>query len=159
MQERIWNKAGMPNTTFDLAEKDRPRLAPSLPVDPFTGKPQKVDIHTQKVKFDCGGSCAYSMAGDYIRFGQMLLNGGSLEGKRVLGPQTVAFMTSNHLHKDIKKIMSAVQSQGALAMDLAWVLPYVQIEGYLQSMVMLATLLGLALMERSSGLTLKSKWL
>jgi glycosyltransferase involved in cell wall biosynthesis len=92
----------MPNTTFDLAEKDRARLAQPLPNDPLTGKPQKVDIHTQKVKFDCGGSCAYSTAGDYIRFGQMLLNGGSLEGKRVLGPQTVAFMTSNHLNKDIK---------------------------------------------------------
>jgi CubicO group peptidase (beta-lactamase class C family) len=102
MQERIWNKVGMPNTTFDVAEKDRPRLAQPLPIDPLTGKPQKVDILNQKVKFDCGGSCAYSTAGDYIRFGQMLLNGGSLEGKRVLGPQTVAFMTSNHLNKDIK---------------------------------------------------------
>ena len=102
MQERIWNKVGMPNTTFDVAEKDRPRLAQPLPIDPLTGKPQKVDILNQKVKFDCGGSCAYSTAGDYIRFGQMLLNGGSLDGKRVLGPQTVAFMTSNHLNKDIK---------------------------------------------------------
>ena len=102
MQERIWNKVGMPDTTFDLAEKDRPRLAQPLPVDPISGKPQKVDILTKKVKFDCGGSCAYSTAGDYIRFGQMLLNGGSLEGKRVLGPQTVAFMTSNHLNKDIR---------------------------------------------------------
>jgi CubicO group peptidase (beta-lactamase class C family) len=102
MQERIWSKVGMPNTTFDVAEKDRARLAQPLPIDPLTGKPQKVDILTQKVKFDCGGSCAYSTAGDYIRFGQMLLNGGSLDGKRVLGPQTVAFMTSNHLNKDIK---------------------------------------------------------
>lgn len=102
MQERIWNKVGMPNTTFDVAEKDRPRLAQPLPIDPLTGKPQKVDILNQKVKFDCGGSCAYSTAGDYIRFGQMLLNGGSLDGRRVLGPQTVAFMTSNHLNKDIK---------------------------------------------------------
>jgi CubicO group peptidase (beta-lactamase class C family) len=102
MQERIWNKVGMPDTTFELAEKDRPRLAQPLPIDPISGKPQKVDILTKKVKFDCGGSCAYSTAGDYIRFGQMLLNGGSLDGKRVLGPQTVAFMTSNHLNKDIR---------------------------------------------------------
>ena len=101
MQDRIWKKVGMPDTTFDLAEKNRPRLAQPLPIDPISGKPQKVDIHTKKVKFDCGGSCAYSTAGDYIRFGQMLLNGGSLDGKRVLGPQTVAFMASNHLNKDI----------------------------------------------------------
>jgi len=91
----------MPDTTFDLAETNRTRLAQPLPIDPISGKPQKVDIHTKKVKFDCGGSCAYSTAGDYIRFGQMLLNGGSLDGKRVLGPQTVAFMASNHLNKDI----------------------------------------------------------
>ena len=109
MQERIWNKVGMPNTTFNLAEKDRARLAQPLQIDPLTGKPQKVDIHTQKVKFDCGGSCAYSTAGDYIRFGQMLLNGGSLEGKKVLGPQTVAFMTSNHLNKDIKNNVGATE--------------------------------------------------
>jgi len=102
LQDRVWGKVGMPNTTFDIAEKDRVRLAQPLPIDPMTGKPQKVAILEQKVKFDCGGSCAYSTAGDYIRFGQMLLNGGSLDGKRVLGPQTVAFMTSNHLNKDIK---------------------------------------------------------
>lgn len=102
LQDRIWSKVGMPNTTFDIADKDRARLAQPLPIDPMSGKPQKVAILEQKVKFDCGGSCAYSTAGDYIRFGQMLLNGGSLEGKRVLGPQTVAFMTSNHLNKDIK---------------------------------------------------------
>lgn len=102
LQERVWQKVGMPNTTFQVAEKDRARVAQPLPIDPLTGKPQKVEIYQQPVKFDCGGSCAYSTAGDYLRFGQMLLNGGSIDGKRVLGPQTVAFMTSNHLNKDIK---------------------------------------------------------
>ena len=102
LQERVWSKVGMPNTTFQVAEKDRARLAQPLPIDPLTGKPQKVDILNQTVKFDCGGSCAFSTAGDYVRFGQMLLNGGSLDGRRVLGPQTVTFMTSNHLNKDIK---------------------------------------------------------
>jgi CubicO group peptidase (beta-lactamase class C family) len=102
LQDRVWSKVGMPNTTFDVAEKDRARLAQPLPIDPMSGKPQKVSILDQKVKFDCGGSCAFSTAGDYLRFGQMLLNGGSLDGKRVLGPQTVAFMTANHLNKDIK---------------------------------------------------------
>jgi CubicO group peptidase (beta-lactamase class C family) len=102
LQERVWNKVGMPNTSFNIAQQDRSRLARSLPTDPITGKTQKIDILDQKVKFDCGGSCAFSTAGDYVRFGQMLLNGGSIDGKKVLGPQTVAFMTSNHLNKDIK---------------------------------------------------------
>ena len=109
LQERVWNKVGMPNTSFQLADKDRPRLAQPLPVDPVTGKPQKVEIHSKQVKFDCGGSCAYSTAGDYLRFGQMLLNGGSIDGKRVLGPQTVAFMTANHLNKEIKNNVSGTE--------------------------------------------------
>jgi len=109
LQERVWSKVGMPNTSFQLAEKDRSRLAQPLPLDPLTGKPQKVDIHTKQVKFDCGGSCAYSTAGDYLRFGQMLLNGGSIDGKRVLGPQTVTFMTANHLNKEIKNNVSGTE--------------------------------------------------
>ncbi len=102
LRERVWSKVGMPDTTFSVPQSSRARLAQPLPVDPMTGKPQNVDILTKSVKFDCGGSCAFSTAGDYIRFGQMLLNGGSLDGKRVLGPQTVTFMASNHLNKDIK---------------------------------------------------------
>ena len=102
LRERVWSKVGMPDTTFSVPQSSRSRLAQPLPLDPMTGKPQNVDILTKNVKFDCGGSCAFSTAGDYIRFGQMLLNGGSLDGKRVLGPQTVTFMASNHLNKDIK---------------------------------------------------------
>ena len=102
LRERVWSKVGMPDTTFSVPQSSRSRLAQPLPLDPMTGKPQNVDILTKSVKFDCGGSCAFSTAGDYIRFGQMLLNGGSLDGKRVLGPQTVTFMASNHLNKDIK---------------------------------------------------------
>ena len=102
LRERVWSKVGMPDTTFSVPEASRARLAQPLPVDPMSGKPQKVDILTKNVKFDCGGSCAFSTAGDYVRFGQMLLNGVSLDGKRVQGPQTVTFMASNHLNKDIK---------------------------------------------------------
>src|SRR6516165_11173516 len=38
-----------------------------------------------------------STASDYVRFAQMLLNGGELEHVRLLSPRTVAFMTSDHL--------------------------------------------------------------
>ena len=109
LQERVWSKVVMPDTTFQVADSQRPRLAQPLPLDPITGKPQTIKILTDKVKFDCGGSCAFSTAGDYIRFGQMMLNGGSLDGKRVLGPQTVAFMTSNHLNKDIKNMVGGTE--------------------------------------------------
>ncbi|MCE7505349.1 beta-lactamase family protein [Polynucleobacter sp. IMCC30063] len=109
LQERVWSKVVMPDTSFQVADNQRARLAQPLPLDPMSGKPQKIKILTDKVKFDCGGSCAFSTAGDYIRFGQMMLNGGSLDGKRVLGPQTVAFMTSNHLNKDIKNLVGGTE--------------------------------------------------
>ena len=46
---------------------------------------------------DSGGAGAVSTAADYLRFTQMLLNGGELDGVRILSPKTVALMTSNHL--------------------------------------------------------------
>ena len=52
---------------------------------------------TKPLKFECGGGCAASTAGDYIRFAQMLLDGGKLEGKRVLSRKTVEYMLSNQL--------------------------------------------------------------
>jgi CubicO group peptidase (beta-lactamase class C family) len=110
MRERIWNKLGMLDTGFTKTAKNEARFAHPLPVDPRTGKPQSMPILTASLKYDCGGGCAYGTAGDYLRFGQMLLNGGSLDGKRVLGPQTVAFMTADHLGTAIKNDITATEA-------------------------------------------------
>jgi CubicO group peptidase (beta-lactamase class C family) len=48
-------------------------------------------------KNDSGGAGAVSTATDYLRFGQMLLNGGELDGVRVLSRSTIKLMTSDHL--------------------------------------------------------------
>jgi CubicO group peptidase (beta-lactamase class C family) len=50
-----------------------------------------------------GGGGLVSTAADYFRFAQMLLNGGELDGIRILSPQTVKLMTSNHLADDLMK--------------------------------------------------------
>ena len=102
LRERVWAKLGMKDTTFHVPDAQRSRLAQPLPTDPLTGKPQAIAILNAKTKFDCGGSCAFSTAPDYIRFGQMLLNGGALNGQRVLGSQTVAQMTADHLGTHIE---------------------------------------------------------
>lgn len=102
LEERVWSKLGMRDTGFDVPADKRSRMAKPLPKDPVSGRPQDIRILRERPKFDCGGSCAFSTAGDYIRFGQMLLNGGELDGRRFLSPQTVRFMTSDHLGKDIK---------------------------------------------------------
>src|SRR3954464_9903048 len=44
-----------------------------------------------------GGGGLVSTASDYLRFARMLLGGGELEGVRLLGPRTAAYMTANHL--------------------------------------------------------------
>jgi CubicO group peptidase (beta-lactamase class C family) len=107
LRERVWSRVGMPDTSFQIV--DSARVAQPLPLDPVTGKPQKVDRLTQKAKYNCGGGCGFSTVGDYVRFGQMLLNGGSIDGKRVLGPQTVAFMTSDHLNSKIKNNLTLTE--------------------------------------------------
>jgi CubicO group peptidase (beta-lactamase class C family) len=92
-----------------VAQVDASRLAQPLPVDPITGKPQSIGVLTKTQKFDCGGGCAFSTAGDYIRFGQMLLNGGQLDGQRVLSPATVTYMTSNHLGANIQNNVAVTE--------------------------------------------------
>ncbi len=106
--ERIWKPLGMEDTSFALADDKKGRYARAFPNDPLTGKPQTV-LHagSKPTKFDCGGACALGSAGDYIRFSQMLLNGGVLDGKRILGKKTVDYMTSNHLGPDIANNVAA----------------------------------------------------
>ena len=64
---------------------------------PDTGQTQFVFDLTKPLKFECGGGCAVSTAGDYLRFAQILLQGGKLDGKRVLGRKTVEYMLANQL--------------------------------------------------------------
>jgi CubicO group peptidase (beta-lactamase class C family) len=48
-------------------------------------------------KWESGGGGMVSTTMDYARFLQMMLNGGTLNGKRILGPRTIAYMTSDQL--------------------------------------------------------------
>jgi CubicO group peptidase (beta-lactamase class C family) len=109
LAEHVWNVVGMPDTTFAVPAGKEKRLARPLPVDPVSGKPQSVAILERKAKFDCGGACAFGTVGDYLRFGQMLLNGGEIDGKRVLSPKTVAVMTANHLGAQIKNNVALIE--------------------------------------------------
>ncbi len=111
LQKNVWSRLKMADTTFNVPAEKRKRMARPLPVDPISGKPQRVAIleDQDKVKFDCGGSCAFSTVGDYLRFGQMLLNGGVLDGQRILSPKTVAVMTSDHLGANIKNNVAGTE--------------------------------------------------
>jgi CubicO group peptidase (beta-lactamase class C family) len=103
LAERLWQPLGMADTSFAVPDDKKARYARAFPNDPITGKPQTV-LHAgaKPIKFECGGGCGVSTASDYIRFSQMLLNGGALEDKRILGKKTVAYMTANHLGPGIQ---------------------------------------------------------
>jgi CubicO group peptidase (beta-lactamase class C family) len=101
LHERIWAPLGMTDTAFVVAKDKAARIAKALPVDPVSGQPQSIREQTVPWKFECGGGCATSTALDYLRFAQMLLNRGTLDGTRVLGRKTVEYMTADHLSRDV----------------------------------------------------------
>jgi CubicO group peptidase (beta-lactamase class C family) len=91
----------MKDTAFVVPREKAARIAKALPTDPITGRPQAIRDQTLPWKFECGGGCLTSTALDYLRFAQMLLDRGVLEGTRVLGRKTVEFMTADHLGPDV----------------------------------------------------------
>lgn len=112
LRAAVWSKVRMPDTGFSVPQEKRSRVARALPTDPITGKPQRVGMTPEAaIKFDCGGGCAFGTVGDYLRFGQMLLDGGTIDGVRVLSPKTVQLMTSDHLGSAIKNQVAGTEPQ------------------------------------------------
>ncbi len=109
LQEAVWDKVKMPDTGFKVPAQKRGRLARPLPKDPITGKEQSIVLLDRPAKFDCAGVCAFGTVGDFLRFGQMLLDGGAIEGQRVLSPKTVAWMTSDHLGGGIWNRVASIE--------------------------------------------------
>jgi CubicO group peptidase (beta-lactamase class C family) len=101
LQTRLFAPLRMSDTDFVVPHADLPRYAQTLPNDPLTREPQSLRDGTKLNKFDCGGGCAVSTALDYLRFAQMLLNGGELDGVRILGRKTVEYMTADHMGPEI----------------------------------------------------------
>ena len=103
LQERVWSPLKMTDTAFWVPADKRARLALPFDKDPATGKAPDIRDVTAPPKFECGGGCAVGTAADYARFAQMLLNGGSLDGVRILGRKTVEYMTSDHLGPNVSR--------------------------------------------------------
>ena len=108
MQEHLLQPLGMRSTGYLLRAEISARLA---------GMHQRaVDGRLAAVAYDppqrtadfLGGGGLYSTAGDYLRFLLMMLNGGALDGVRVLRPETVATMGENHIGQtDVAAMRSA----------------------------------------------------
>jgi CubicO group peptidase (beta-lactamase class C family) len=103
LDERIFSPLHMRDSGFVVPPHSAHRFAKGLPCDPLTGKPQRMRDSSRPNKFDCGGGCAASTAADYLRFALMLLNGGALEGTRILARKTVDYMTADHLGPEVDR--------------------------------------------------------
>jgi CubicO group peptidase (beta-lactamase class C family) len=96
--ERIFGPLGMKDTGFLLNEHNRIRLA--LPnSDPANNVQSSQFVYdpARAPTWYSGGGGLFSTASDYVRFAQMLLNNGELDGQRLLSHKTVELMTSDHL--------------------------------------------------------------
>jgi CubicO group peptidase (beta-lactamase class C family) len=96
VSDRILKPLKMDSTGFFVPVSESARLAEPQ-VDPITGKRPIMLDATRKPNWLSGGGGMVSTAADYVRFSQMLLNGGELDGARILSPSSVAFMTADHL--------------------------------------------------------------
>ena len=112
LRTRIFEPLDMSDTYFTLPAEKLPRLAqlyapkgvqgnnffarasgPGLDV----ANPAVSRGYVEGTKFESGGGGLVSTTRDYLRFSQMLLNGGELDGVRLLSPKTIELMTTNHL--------------------------------------------------------------
>jgi CubicO group peptidase (beta-lactamase class C family) len=97
-KQRLLDPLGMTETAFYLADQsERDRVAEPLPQDRFDRPVAGIDDPIQPRKWESGGAGMIGTIGDYARFMQMLLDGGALDGRRYLKPETVALMTRDHL--------------------------------------------------------------
>jgi CubicO group peptidase (beta-lactamase class C family) len=103
MQERIFGPLGMTDTGFWVEPERRARLATVY--RPAEGRLEPFEIEavpfTEPPALLEGAVGLVSTVPDFMRFAQMLLNGGHLNGVRILRPETVEMMTENGLNEDI----------------------------------------------------------
>ena len=97
-KERILDPLRMQDTSFYITDETRkPRIAEPFENDRKIGNDATMGDPRVGGAWESGGGGMVSTAIDYARFLQMLLNGGTLDGERILGPKTVAYMTADHL--------------------------------------------------------------
>ncbi len=102
LQDRIFGPLHMVDTGFYVPQSKLARL-----VDAPEQRDPQFDV-TRPRKLLSGGGGLVSTAADYLRFCQMLLNGGELDGAKILMPQTVQLMTTDSLPPDIRAVGEAI---------------------------------------------------
>ena len=134
LEERIFTPLGMKDTDFYVPEEKADRLAQVYSYGP-EGKlfPQEglggANNYLVDQALESGGAGLVGTAMDYLRFAQMMLNGGELDGVRILAPLTVEIMHRNQLPKSVEGI--AFGSAGTtFGLDFAIIEDTVEAESY-----------------------------
>jgi len=105
-QRRIFSPLGMSDTFFNVPEDKLQRLATNhywnSEESTISVVPAENNRPPTGVTLFSGGGGLISTASDYMIFCEMLRNGGSYDGVRILGPKTVQYMTINHLTDEVR---------------------------------------------------------
>jgi CubicO group peptidase (beta-lactamase class C family) len=98
LHERLIKPLGMKDTAFVVPANQVHRIAQPLAIDPLTQKPMAPMLDLTQVQGnDAGGAGLVTTAADYLRFCQMLLNNGTLDGRRYISRTTLALMATRAL--------------------------------------------------------------
>jgi CubicO group peptidase (beta-lactamase class C family) len=121
LHERIFKPLRMVDTGFFVRADQRSRLGACYNATPKGGLKLQDDPQTSTYlkppSLESGGGGLVSTAADYMRFANMLVNGGELDGARILSPMTVRLMASNHLPggKDLTELSRSLFSESTNA--------------------------------------------
>jgi CubicO group peptidase (beta-lactamase class C family) len=117
LQQRIFAPLEMADTGYRVASEKRGRVATLHDVPegtpPFPPVDMRPSTYERFADHPFGTLGLWSTAMDYARFAQMLLNGGELDGVRILGKKTVELMTANNLPPEIGTLAAAQGSPGS----------------------------------------------
>jgi CubicO group peptidase (beta-lactamase class C family) len=119
LQEQILDPLGMGDTAFHAPESALERCSP-LYTRSAEGRLHRMagpETMVRPPKFLSGGGGLVGTARDYLRFCHMLLGGGALDGNRLLGPRTIAYMARNHLPEGrlLNEVGQSTFSEAAMA--------------------------------------------
>jgi CubicO group peptidase (beta-lactamase class C family) len=107
LEERIFQPLGMQDTRFYVKAEDRERFADvyrwDTELNRLARNPEREDrpSYHDPDRLESGGGGLVSSTHDYARFLQMLVNGGELDGQRILSPEAVDLMRTNKLRKGL----------------------------------------------------------
>jgi CubicO group peptidase (beta-lactamase class C family) len=94
-KERLLDPLHMVDTAFQVDDAKRARVAEPLPGDNTLSSVRGLGDPVKRRRWESGGGGMLGTIADYARFAQMLLNGGTLDGRVYLKPETVKLMTSD----------------------------------------------------------------